>query len=67
MAVRFAVLLGFTLPSSESSADQRGLLWSTAEIRSMRSPFRSALRGDRGFRVFGGRPARLLRCYYGLC
>ena len=31
----FAVLLGFTLPSSESSADVRGLLWNTTEIRSM--------------------------------
>ena len=41
---RFAVLLGFTLPSSESSADVRGHLWNTTEIRSIRSPFRSALR-----------------------
>ena len=39
----FAVLLGFTLPSSESSADERGHLWSTTEIRGIRSPFRSAL------------------------
>ncbi len=29
----FAVLLGFTLPSSESSADVRGHLWNTIEIR----------------------------------
>ena len=40
----FAVLWGFTLPSSESSADGRGLLWNTIEIRSIPSPFRSALR-----------------------
>ncbi len=41
---RFAVLLGFTLPSDESSTDVRGLLWSTTEIRGIPSPFRSALR-----------------------
>ena len=41
---RFAVLSGCTLFSSESSADLRGHLWSTTEIHSIRSPFRSALR-----------------------
>ena len=55
----FAVLLGFTLSSSESSADGRGLLWNTSEIRSIPSPFRSALGG------WSGEP-RSTR-YYGLC
>ena len=46
-----AVLWGFTLPSSESSADRRGHLWNTTESRNMPSPFRSALHG------WGGPPA----------
>ena len=41
---RFAVLSGCTLCFSESSADVRGHLWNTIEIRTIPSPFRSALR-----------------------
>ena len=57
----FAVLLGFTLPSSESSADVRGHLGNTIEIRGMHSPFRSALR------KVSGPPAPKSPRYYGLC
>ena len=48
-----AVLSGFTLSSDTSSADQRGLLGTTIEIRGISSPFRSALPEGSAPRYYG--------------